>query len=156
MTAIPNTRYRLYCDTEQSFVYEWAQAPPTVCPNDPAHIINLDSVKPVDLGILYTYSIEKEILDITPARFLLIPYVGSSGITSQVNIVCNKTGVSDGQIIVQNETTVQPLLITPITNETEEYVSIGELDPPPTKGDLIGVYATESHVYTMIFLEAEE
>jgi hypothetical protein len=35
--------YRIYCETEAQWVPEWADTPPTVCPNNPAHTVRADS-----------------------------------------------------------------------------------------------------------------
>lgn len=41
-------RYRIYCNTESQNVYQWAQTPPTTCPNNTAHTVNLKSISIVD------------------------------------------------------------------------------------------------------------
>jgi hypothetical protein len=35
--------YRIYCETEAQWVPEWADTPPTVCPNNPAHTVRAES-----------------------------------------------------------------------------------------------------------------
>lgn len=40
-------RYEIFCVTEQTFVQSWGITPPTKCPNDTSHEINLDSVNRV-------------------------------------------------------------------------------------------------------------
>ncbi len=37
--------YKLYCIDERRVVYKWTDTPPTVCPNNNVHDIDLDSVK---------------------------------------------------------------------------------------------------------------
>jgi len=37
-------KYRIYCDTEQTNVYQWATTEPTKCPNDTSHSINTSSI----------------------------------------------------------------------------------------------------------------
>jgi hypothetical protein len=48
-------QYRIYCVTESTFVYGYSTAPPTVCYNNPAHIVNLNGVNvtknPVETNI---------------------------------------------------------------------------------------------------------
>lgn len=47
--ATPNVyQYRIYCNTEAQNVYQWGQQPPTTCPNNTAHSINLNSISIVD------------------------------------------------------------------------------------------------------------
>lgn len=41
-------KYRIYCITESQNVYEWAETPPTTCPHNTAHTINLNSISIVD------------------------------------------------------------------------------------------------------------
>lgn len=41
-------RYRVFCETEQSNVYTWDTIPPTVCPNNNTHTINVNSIVIVD------------------------------------------------------------------------------------------------------------
>lgn len=41
-------KYRIYCNTEASNVYTWAEAEPTKCPNDTSHSINTSSISIVD------------------------------------------------------------------------------------------------------------
>ena len=41
-------KYRIYCETEQTYVYTWAETEPTTCPNNPAHTINTDTIVIVD------------------------------------------------------------------------------------------------------------
>lgn len=37
-------KYRIYCITEATNVYQWAETPPTTCPNNTAHTINPESI----------------------------------------------------------------------------------------------------------------
>ena len=37
--------YKLYCIDERRVVYKWTDTPPTVCPNNTVHDIDLDSVR---------------------------------------------------------------------------------------------------------------
>jgi hypothetical protein len=41
-------KYRIYCNTESSNVYQWSSYPPTVCPNASNHTIDSNSVIIVD------------------------------------------------------------------------------------------------------------
>lgn len=49
-------KYQIYCNTEEAFVAKWRLEPPTVCPNNPAHDVNSESVY------------EDKVLDIGPSR----------------------------------------------------------------------------------------
>ena len=40
--------YRIYCNTETAYVSKWGTEEPTVCPNDPGHSINTDSITVVE------------------------------------------------------------------------------------------------------------
>lgn len=37
-------KYRIYCITENTWVYKWAEFPISTCPNDASHTVNPDSV----------------------------------------------------------------------------------------------------------------
>jgi hypothetical protein len=37
-------KYRIWCETEQAYVYEWADTVPTECPNDAGHTIDTDKI----------------------------------------------------------------------------------------------------------------
>lgn len=41
-------KYRVYCISEGQNVYQWAETPPTTCPNNTAHTINANSISVVD------------------------------------------------------------------------------------------------------------
>lgn len=36
---MPQSRYRVWCVTENAYVFAWANAEPTLCPNNPGHTI---------------------------------------------------------------------------------------------------------------------
>lgn len=38
-------RYRLYCQTEAQWTYQWSETPPTVCPNVNTHVVNPNSLQ---------------------------------------------------------------------------------------------------------------
>lgn len=42
MTTV--NRYRIFCNTENAYVYTWDTSPPTSCPNNNTHTVDLDSV----------------------------------------------------------------------------------------------------------------
>lgn len=41
--------YRIYCNTETSYVYTWKETTPTVCPNNNAHSINTNTISVLDV-----------------------------------------------------------------------------------------------------------
>ncbi len=49
-------KYRIYCKDESTFQYTWSDEPPIVCPIDPVHEINPESVKKVSqTEVLYVF-----------------------------------------------------------------------------------------------------
>lgn len=46
MTTV--NKYRIFCTTENSYVYTWGTAPPTTCPNNNTHTVDLESVTLID------------------------------------------------------------------------------------------------------------
>lgn len=46
--AVTIYKYRIYCDTEQQFVYTWSETAPTKCPTNTNHLINSASITVVD------------------------------------------------------------------------------------------------------------
>ena len=53
-------QWRLYCETEQQNVYTWNATEPTFCPNNPAHIINTNSISIVDVLATNLVSVQDE------------------------------------------------------------------------------------------------
>lgn len=50
-------KYRLWCETEATYVYAWAEAEPTQCPNNSAHSIGAGSAAVVEsVGDAQTYT----------------------------------------------------------------------------------------------------
>lgn len=41
-------KYRLFCNTENNYVYDWCESIPTVCPNNNVHIIDNSSISITD------------------------------------------------------------------------------------------------------------
>ncbi len=39
------TEWRIYCETESSWVYEWNDTVITTCPTDIGHTVNNDSIQ---------------------------------------------------------------------------------------------------------------
>jgi hypothetical protein len=66
------TRYRIYCETEALWVPTYADSPPTVCPNNPAHTVRADSAAQLD-----------------SKRIILVPDADGQGILG------GETGVGD-------------------------------------------------------------
>ena len=53
-------QYRIYCNTESQNVYQWGQTPPTTCPNNTAHSVNLNSISITDEQGPSLFSIKEE------------------------------------------------------------------------------------------------
>lgn len=53
-------QYRIYCNTEAKNIYQWGQQPPTTCPNNTAHIVNLNSISITDEQGPALFSIKEE------------------------------------------------------------------------------------------------
>lgn len=46
MTTV--NRYRIFCNTENTYVYTWSTSPPTTCPNNNTHTVDAQSVTLID------------------------------------------------------------------------------------------------------------
>lgn len=46
MTTV--NRYRIFCNTENAYVYTWDTSPPTTCPNNNTHTVDISSVTLID------------------------------------------------------------------------------------------------------------
>ena len=47
-TAKTVSRYRIMCNTDQKYVYVWSDTPPTVCPDNNAHLIDANTITIID------------------------------------------------------------------------------------------------------------
>ena len=45
--------YRIYCETNSKWEYEWTNIAPTVCPTDESHTINTNSIQKVPTVVTY-------------------------------------------------------------------------------------------------------
>ncbi len=54
-------KYRIYCNTEATFVEEWSETIPTECPNNAGHSIDSDNIVIIDkldvFGSEYNYAV---------------------------------------------------------------------------------------------------
>lgn len=53
-------RYRMYCETESSYVYVWSDSVPSVCPNNNTHTVTANSVTVVNRVSENSVKIEEE------------------------------------------------------------------------------------------------
>lgn len=91
-------KYRLYCNTETAYVYDWAETEPTTCPNNTAHTI--DSTK--------TTIVETQGKNPTSAEG--VPLVDNAGMFNDPALIfClgNKTTTATDEVLVSNRAYVE-------------------------------------------------
>lgn len=148
--GMEQTKYRIYCNTESAFVTVWDadDIPPTTCPHDSEHSVNLDSVNAVSrLGV--TLSITPHMSVASNSDYTLISTLrydfkrGSilgfalSGFSSSVS--------NTGTVMIRDETNNVVIGTGNITSTQVSSVSNTELDYHPTdKFIMVAFYAKNS------------
>jgi hypothetical protein len=91
-------KYRLYCNTETAYVYDWAESEPTTCPNNTAH--SIDSTK--------TTIVEVQGKNPTSAEGVpLVDTAGGFNDSSLIFCLGNKTTTATSEVLVSNRDYVE-------------------------------------------------
>ena len=127
--------YRLVCTTEQKFKYVWSDTPPTVCPTDPTHTIDTNTIIDMEVDFAYhEYALPARIVWSTTYQtvFKFIFYgIKSDEIYRDINAITrsnywnsNTTTTYDIRIydITNNKVIIEK---TGLTNGTDQIVNLG-------------------------------
>jgi hypothetical protein len=132
-----NIQWRIFCSTENLWVYIWSDNAPTTCPNNASHVVNLDSVQQTN--------IEKEVKSFTNLNSIINTSILTRVLLFQYNTTllgtlrrvkclayCDVT-VSSFNILLYDRTNVVLLLTSTLTNTNEDnIIDLGVIETAPS------------------------
>ena len=110
-TSVHN--YRIWCVTESAYVYTWGTETPTVCPNNPAHTIDANSITIVETVSTNAVTAEEN----------------SNGYFETTHIIMNVPVGTPGDIVTQDITWPMDILLwktllTPTSDMIGDVISV--------------------------------
>lgn len=153
--------YRIFCITEDTWIYHWDNTSPTECPNNSEHQVSGTQLIKSEALVSSYNSINRSISSTTFSRILLFSYKTSiSGTIRRIVILAHSdVGVDSFTIQVFDKTNVNALIETTSTNKIEiEPVDLGAIEFPPDNDVIIeilikvnsgtgNVYITDISIY---------
>jgi len=106
-------KYRIWCVTENAYVYSWGTVEPTTCPNNPAHTIDTNSITIVETVSTTAVTAEEN----------------SNGYFETTHIIMNVPTGSPGDVVTQDVTWPMDILLwktllTPTSDMIGDLISV--------------------------------
>jgi hypothetical protein len=140
-----NIQYRIYCITEDTWVYEWAAAPPTECPNNAAHEVNPNSVSEVNFESEKSSCVSvASTSNHSYTKLYCIYYdTNSNGPIRRIQLVCRSTSdTTSYDIKVVNYDSQTVLLENTLSNTSDNtIINVGTIASPPAGNFFLEIYA---------------
>jgi hypothetical protein len=129
--------YRIYCETENQWKYNWSESEPTICPNISYHSVNSNSVSIED-------TVSSSIVKIKEERITTGGFYSSMGIVFDINTTINS--ITESDVSFKHPVNILTVGFTPNESNFNDEIT-GIIAPNTTIGYITSnSYIGESHI----------